>query len=98
MHRYRILSAFVLTAALLAPVATHAAVREDARRAPKVQVRIDDCTHKDYHVWNDHEDHLYRQYLGDRHRSYRGYRDSTARSSARTGTGVTRTANSQQTL
>jgi hypothetical protein len=73
MHTYRILSALVLTAALLAPVASHAAVSEDGRRDPKVHGRIYDHTHKDYHVWNDREDHMYRQYLGDRHRAYRGY-------------------------
>jgi hypothetical protein len=73
MHRYRILSSLVLTAALLVPVASHAAVKEDARRDQRVQVRVYDRTHRDYHVWNGDEDRVYRQYLGDRHRSYRGY-------------------------
>jgi hypothetical protein len=73
MHRNRIIGSLVLTATLLAPVAGHAAAGPDRRRDEKIQVRIYDRTHKDYHVWNDREDHRYRQYLGDRHRAYRGY-------------------------
>ena len=71
MHRYRFLSSFVLTAALLAPVTSHAAVGPDERHDQKT-VRVYDRSHKDYHVWDDREDHTYRQYLGDNHRTYRG--------------------------
>jgi hypothetical protein len=73
MQHYRIMSSLVLTAALLAPIAGYAAARQDRRRDEKIQVRVYDRTHKDYHVWNDREDHMYRQYLGDRHKAYRGY-------------------------
>jgi hypothetical protein len=72
MHRYRFLSSLVLTAALLAPVTGHAAVGPDERHDRKNQVRVYDRAHRDYHVWDDREDHVYRQYLGDNHRTYRG--------------------------
>jgi hypothetical protein len=71
MQRYRFLSSLVLTAALLAPATSHAAARSDGRHDQKT-VRVYDRSHKDYHVWDDREDHTYRQYLGDNHRTYRG--------------------------
>jgi hypothetical protein len=38
-----------------------------------VQVRVYDSGHKDYHNWDDHEDHAYRRYLKERHEEYRAY-------------------------
>jgi hypothetical protein len=31
------------------------------------------AVHNDYHMWDDHEDQAYRQYVGDQHMRYRGY-------------------------
>jgi hypothetical protein len=38
-----------------------------------VQVRVYDPGHKDYHNWDDHEDHAYRRYMKERHEEYRAY-------------------------
>ena len=70
MHGHRFLSSLIVTAALLAPVSIHAAVA-----APRVAVtaRVYDRSHKDYHVWDDHEDSTFRLYLGDQHKKYRRF-------------------------
>jgi hypothetical protein len=72
MHGHRFLGSLIVTAALLAPVSAQAAVGPKRPQAT-VQLRVYDRAHKDYHVWDDHEDRAYRQYLGDQHRKYRGY-------------------------
>ena len=64
----RYLGAFVLTAAL----ATTASV-VPVRAAQEVQVRVYDPGHKDYHNWDEREDHAYRRYLSERHEEYREY-------------------------
>jgi len=64
----RYLGAFVLTAAL----ATTASV-VPVRAAQDVQVRVYDSGHKDYHNWDEREDHAYRRYLSERHEDYREY-------------------------
>ena len=64
----RYLSAFVLTAGL---VATGSVVT--ARAAQDVQVRVYDPGHKDYHNWDDREDRDYRHYLEEHHEQYRKY-------------------------
>jgi hypothetical protein len=66
-HRY--IASLFLAAALAAPVAVMAALPQDA----SVQVRIYDRDHKDYHNWDDREDHAYRGYLTEQHREYRAY-------------------------
>jgi hypothetical protein len=80
MHRaYQYLfSSLVLTAALAAPSAMNAATRpqdngrqEENHRDDRDSNRVYDRYHKDYHNWNDHEDHAYRGYLQERHRDYR---------------------------
>jgi hypothetical protein len=74
MHGHRILSSLIVTAALFAPALgqTVAAGQERAAvKAGPVTVRVYDRAHKDYHVWDDHEDRTYRTYLTDSHRSYR---------------------------
>ena len=58
------LSFLFLTAALTASVAPKAVA------AQEVVVRVDhpryyDSNHRDYHEWNDREDHSYRVYLGE---------------------------------
>jgi hypothetical protein len=74
MHGHRFLSSLIVTAALLAPglgqTVAAAQVRGDVNVGP-VSVRVYDRSHKDYHVWDDQEDHTYRQYLSDNHRTYR---------------------------
>ena len=65
-HRY--VASLFLTAALAAPVAIMAApVPQEA----SVQVRVYDKDHKDYHEWNEREEHAYRHWLQEeRHREY----------------------------
>jgi hypothetical protein len=69
MHRTRrFVSALFLTAALAASGSVVAAA------APQeVQVRVYDSNHRDYHNWDDREDHAYRGYLVERHQEYRAY-------------------------
>jgi len=61
MHRY--LSACLLSACLLLPVALIAEDHHDNKR-------YYDKEHHDYHRWDDREDKAYRVYLGDQHRDY----------------------------
>jgi hypothetical protein len=67
MQRLLILSAFALSAALIAPVAARA---DDKNHQDK---RYYDKQGKDYHTWNNNEDRAYRQYLTDQHRDYRDF-------------------------
>jgi hypothetical protein len=67
-HRY--ISALFLTAALAGGGSIlAAAIPQEAG----VQVRVYDSNHKDYHNWDDREDHAYRGYLVERHQDYRAY-------------------------
>lgn len=65
MHRFLILSAFVLSASFLVPVV--------ARADDHHEKRYYDRNGKDYHTWNNNEDRAYRQYLGEQHRDYREF-------------------------
>jgi hypothetical protein len=59
---------------------------------PKPQeasVRVYDRDHRDYHNWDDREDHAYRRYLGVQRRTYRGYERQTPEHSEITGVGAT---------
>lgn len=60
MHRY--LSVFMLSTASIVPVAMRAA---DDHAQTK---RYYDKNGKDWHQWNDNEDHAYHQYLQDSNR------------------------------
>jgi len=80
MHRgYRyFFSSFFLTAALAAPTAMMAATRpqdngrqEENHRDDKDHNRVYDRAHNDYHNWDDNEDRFYRQYLTEKHKTYR---------------------------
>jgi hypothetical protein len=63
----RYISSLVLVAALAVPAAILAnAMPQEA----SVQVRVYDRDHKDYHNWDDREDHSYRLYLTEHHRPY----------------------------
>jgi len=69
-HIDRYIGSLLLAAAIAAPTAIMAASSpQDAR----VQVRVYDRDHRDYHNWDDHEDRAYRRYLQEQHRSYRQY-------------------------
>jgi hypothetical protein len=65
-HRY--ISSLLLTAVLATPLAIMAAPAPQS-----VQLRIYDRDHKDYHNWDDREDHAYRAYLTEQHQTYRVY-------------------------
>jgi hypothetical protein len=80
MHRgYRyFFSSFLLTAALAAPTAMMASTRpqdngrqEENHRDDKDHNRVYDRSHNDYHNWDDNEDRFYRQYLTEKHKTYR---------------------------
>ncbi|HLJ89930.1 MAG TPA: hypothetical protein VKZ53_24190 [Candidatus Angelobacter sp.] len=48
--------------------------RDDGRRGgDNDQRRYYDRNHKDYHVWDNHEDGVYRAWLSDRHEVYRDF-------------------------
>ena len=66
----RYISALLLAAAIVAPTAIMAGPRPQEER---VQIRVYDRNHRDYHNWDDHEDRTYRQYLGEQHKTYREY-------------------------
>ncbi len=66
MHRFLILSGFLVGATLLAPVAVKADDNHHERR-------YYDRQGHDYHTWNNQEDKAYRVYLGEQHREYREF-------------------------
>ena len=68
MNRCFIVSAFVLSCALTAPLAMTAA--DNNTHSDK---RYYDKKGKDYHTWNDNEDRAYRSYLTSQHQSYRTF-------------------------
>ena len=61
----RLATSLFLAAAIAAPASIIAApLPQDA----SVQVRIYDKDHKDYHVWDDHENQMWHQYLTENHK------------------------------
>lgn len=62
----RFLSAFALTAALVAPIAAVAQDHPVARR-------VYDANHKDYHAWDAREDRAYHMYYDANHRPYKDF-------------------------
>jgi hypothetical protein len=75
-HRFLFGSVF-LTAALAMPSAMSYAGpqqdnghQEEHRSDDNDRNRVYDLDHKDYHNWDENEDHHYRQYLAERHREY----------------------------
>jgi type III secretory pathway component EscR len=67
MHRFLVLSALVLSTAVIGPVIARA---DDANHQER---RYYDRGGKDYHTWNDNEDRAYRSYLQEQHRDYRDF-------------------------
>ena len=65
---------FIRSLLLAAAIAVPALVVAGAQaQQGGVQARIYDKEHRDYHNWDDHEDHAYRRYLTEEHRSYREF-------------------------
>ena len=71
----RFVATLFLTAALGAPVAIAAAPAQEAR----VQVRVYDRNHKDYHNWDDHENNAWGVYLTNNHKKNHEYSKSSRR-------------------
>jgi hypothetical protein len=77
-HRY--IASLFLTAALVAPVSIMAApVPQEAR----VQIRVYDRQHKDYHNWDDNENRAWGQYLTENHRNSHEFSKANKREQAR---------------
>jgi hypothetical protein len=67
-HRY--VTSLFLAATLVAPVAILAA---PAAQEARVQVRVYDKQHKDYHNWDDNENRAWNQFLVENHRDSHEY-------------------------
>lgn len=67
---YRYIAPLFLAAVVAGPLPKIAAA---APQDAKVQVRVYDGDHKDYHDWDDREDRAYRRFLEERHETYREY-------------------------
>ena len=65
---YRFLTTFLLSGALLLPVAVVADEHHDDH-----DKRYYDRNAKDYHQWNEREDRVYRMYLEQNRRKYHGW-------------------------
>ncbi len=73
-HRY--ISSLILAAAITAPVTIMAAPRPNG---DGVQIRVYDSRHKDYHNWDDHENHAWGVYLSNNHRKSHEFSRSSRR-------------------
>ena len=67
-YTHRCISALVLAAAIVTPVAMMAAPVPQG-----VQIRIYDRNHRDYHNWDDRESHAWGVFLTDNHRKNHEY-------------------------
>jgi hypothetical protein len=79
-YTHRIISSLFLAAALSAPVAILAA---PAPQEAGVQVRVYDRDHKDYHNWDDRENHAWGIFLTNNHREHHEYSKSSRREQSR---------------
>ena len=85
MQRSYFFSSLVLTALLAAPMAISATAKpqengrqDESRRDDKDRNnRVYDRAHKDYHNWDDREDHAYRGYLQGNHKEYRPFTEQS---------------------
>jgi hypothetical protein len=64
---------FMLSAALLSPLAIPSVARADDDDRDHHTQRYYDSEHHDYHQWNDNERRAYRQWYVDQHRDYRDW-------------------------
>ncbi len=71
MQTQHILGSLIVAAVLLTPTLGQAAPAPQVHAA--VTIRVYDSSHKEYHAWDDQEDHAYRQYLTEHHMKYRRY-------------------------
>jgi len=72
----RIIGTFLLAAALATPAVIMAT---PASNDDGVQVRVYDGRHKDYHNWDDRENHAWGIYLTNNHKKNHEYKDSKKR-------------------
>jgi hypothetical protein len=73
-YTYRTISSLILAAAIVAPVAMIAAPGPQS-----VSVRVYDRNHKDYHNWDDRENHAWGLYLSDNHQKNHEFAKSSRR-------------------
>jgi hypothetical protein len=73
-HHY--VASLFLTVALVAPASIAAT---PTPQESGVQVRVYDRNHKDYHNWDDNENHAWGRYLEENHRHSHEYAKSTKR-------------------
>ena len=66
MHRSHRIASLFLTAALMAPLSVMAF---PLPQKATVQVRVYDKDHKDYHNWDNNENHAWGQYLTENHKN-----------------------------
>ena len=69
--KHSALLSFLVIGALTAPTWAYLAnatpATPESERRERAERRVYDREHKDYHVWNDAEDHLYRAWLDTKH-------------------------------
>ena len=79
-HTHRYISSLLLAAALAAPVSIMAAPKP---QSASVQVRVYDKNHKDYHNWDDRENHAWGTYLSENHKSSHEFSKSNRKEQSR---------------
>jgi hypothetical protein len=77
-HRY--IASLLLAGALAAPISIMAAPTPEEHA---VQIRVYDRDHRDYHNWDDRENHAWGVYLTNNHRRHYEYRRAHRREQAR---------------
>src|SRR5579863_2018984 len=70
-HAKHYLASLLLISALAAPISMMAVPLPETHN---VQVRVYDREHRDYHNWDDREDHAWGVYLTTNHRKHYEYR------------------------
>lgn len=75
---HRFMAVLLLTAAIAAPASIAAAAGQQAR----VQVRVYDKNHKDYHNWDDHENQSWGLYLSQNHKKSHEFAKSNRKEQA----------------
>jgi hypothetical protein len=73
---HRFISSLVLAAVIAAPMPILAA---PGPTDDGVQIRVYDSRHKDYHNWDDHENHAWGVYLSNNHRRSHEFSRSSRR-------------------
>jgi hypothetical protein len=83
MHRF--IASLFLAAALVTPVSIMAPASIMAAAKPQsiVSVRVYDRDHRDYHDWDDRENHRWGVYLSNNHRRYYEYSHASRREQSR---------------